>query len=295
MQEQEDNQRENTAVPVSVIMPVYNDASGIEISLKALVAQVYPHDAYEVIVVDNGSSDGTPQVVRQFQERYPELVHLAVEDQTQGSYAARNRGIHAARGEILAFTDADCIPVPEWLEEGVKAVVKEQAAFAAGQIRMFFEGERPNTWEYLDSAQKLNQKAYVERAGFGATANLFVRSALFCEYGPFRSELQSGGDYEFGRRLTEAGERLIYAEKAIVYHPARASFRSILKKSKRVAGGQKQLRKMGLLHHGALSWRSLVPLRRCPPLGNVSPSICQRLAVLLMANYFKYYNILQRL
>jgi glycosyltransferase involved in cell wall biosynthesis len=281
---------------VSVVIPVYNDTLGIHKALKALVNQTYPRDAYEIIVADNGSRDGTRTVVEQFQAQYPDLVHLVVENEVQGSYAARNKGVRAAQGEILAFTDADCIPIPEWLEEGVKAIVEENAAFAAGQIKMTFQGKESNIWEYLDAARKLNQRAYVEDAGFGATANLFVRRDLFDKYGLFRDDLQSGGDYEFGRRLTKSGEKLVYAERAIVHHPARRTFKSILKKSRRVARGEKQLQEMGLLGPGSvLSWRSLIPVRRCPPLSGVSLALPQRFAVVLMANLFRYYNVVQRL
>ncbi len=280
---------------VSVIIPVYNNASGVGLTLGALAVQSYPRDVYEIIVADNGSTDKTPQVVEEFQKLYPGLIHLVVEDQIQSSYAARNRGIKVAQGEILAFTDADCSPSPEWLDEGVKAIMKENAAFAAGQIKMTFQRREPNIWEYLDAARKLNQRAYVENAGFGATANLFVRRRLFVKYGRFRDDLQSGGDYEFGRRLTKSGEKLTYAEMAIVYHPARKTLKAILKKSKRVVQGQKQLEKMGLLQHGTLSWRSLIPMRRCPPLDGISLGFLQRWAVVLMANYLKYYNLLHRL
>ena len=280
---------------VSVIVPVYNDAEGVRGTLGALVSQTYPRDAYEIIVADNGSHDGTRQVVEQFQTQYFDLVRLVVEDEVQSSYAARNKGIQAARGEILAFTDADCIPVSEWLEEGVKAVVGKNAAFAAGQIKMTFQGKKPNAWEYLDAARKLNQRAYVENAGFGATANLFVRRDLFDKYGLFRGDLLSGGDYEFGRRLTRSGEKLVYAENAIVHHPARSTFKAILKKSRRVARGEKQLQTLGLLGPSSvLSWRSLIPVRRCPSLAGVSLGPFQRLAVVLMANFFRYYNVVQR-
>lgn len=280
---------------VSVVIPVYNDTLGIHKAFKALVNQTYPRDAYEIIVADNGSTDETLQVVRQFQEQHSDTMHLVVENLIQSSYAARNKGIHVARGEILAFTDADCVPIPEWLEEGVKAIVEETAAFAAGQIKMTFQGKEPNIWEHLDAARKLNQRAYVEDAGFGATANLFVRRDLFDKYGLFRDDLQSGGDYEFGRRLTKSGEKLVYAERAIVHHPARRTFESILEKSRRVAKGQKQLQEMGLLEHGTLSWRSLIPARRCPSLDGVSLNMMQRLAVVLMVSFFQYYNLINRL
>ena len=86
---------------VSVIIPVFNDAERLKICLTALEKQTYPQDYYEVIVVDNGSDENLENVVKQFTQAklayYPEL----------GSYAARNHGIALAKGEILAFTDAD--------------------------------------------------------------------------------------------------------------------------------------------------------------------------------------------
>jgi GT2 family glycosyltransferase len=160
---------------------------------------------------------------------------------------------------------------------------------------MIFKEKRPNIWEYFDAARKLNQRAYVDKAGFGATANLFVRRRLFDKYGLFQSDLESGGDYEFGRRLTTAGEKLVYADRAIVRHPARKSFKAVLNKSKRVAKGQKQLEDMGLLEHGTLSRQSLRPVRRFPKMDGVLLNAKQRLAVVVLANFFKYSNLLRRL
>jgi glycosyltransferase involved in cell wall biosynthesis len=279
---------------VSVVVPVFNDAAGIRRALQSRAGQAYPPKAYEIIVADNGSTDETRRVVRQFQEEDGDLVRLAVEDQIQSSYAARNKGIQTAKGEIVAFTDADCVPAAEWLREGIDAIVQGDAGFAAGQVKMTFQGEQPNLWEYYD-ARKLKQLSYVTDAGFGATANLFVRRSLFDKYGLFRDDLQSGGDYEFGRRLTTSGEKLVYAHDAVVCHPARSTFKSILKKSERVAKGQRQLAEMGLLEHDTLSWRSLIPLRRGPSIEDVPLNPHQRLAIVLIANFFKYYNLAQRL
>jgi glycosyltransferase involved in cell wall biosynthesis len=242
---------------VSVIIPVYNDAKGIHDALGALTVQTYPLDAYEIVVADNASTNETPQVVRQFQEQYPKLIHLVVEDQIQSSYAARNAGIRKAEGEIMAFIDADCTPQPTWIAAGVKALLEQSAVSGGGHIMFTYKGSRPSVYEYFDSARKLDQKSYVEQAGFAATANFFVLKKILEWYGPFRSDLISGGDYEFGRRLTQAGEKMIYISDAIVRHPARGTLRAILKKSIRIARGQKQLERMGLLQHDRLSWRQL--------------------------------------
>ncbi len=279
---------------VSVIVPVLDSVDGIVATLNALLRQTYPEDRFEVLIVDNGSTDGTRDAVAGVVEAHPERVKLLTELERRSSYAARNVGVAAARGEVLAFTDADCIPAADWIERGVSALDAESADYAAGRVEMTFTGPRPGVWEYYDAVGKLNQRRYMER-GFGATANLFVRRRSMDDHGAFRADLISGGDYEFGRRLARAGEKGVYAESAVVGHPARASARSVLKKERRILTGRRQLEAMDALEHGRLTWRSFVPVRRCPPLRGRLPGLGGRLAFLAVANFVRYYTLALRL
>ena len=93
----------------SIIVPVFNGSATIDTLLQSLVTLNYPREHYEIIVVDNNSHDDTPQRVQQ----YP--VRLLNEYELQSSYAARNRGIKAAKGKIIAFSDAACVAHPDWL------------------------------------------------------------------------------------------------------------------------------------------------------------------------------------
>lgn len=279
---------------VSVVVPVLDDAAGIRITLQALLEQAYPRERYEVLVTDNGSEDGTREVVAAFERQHPDRVRLLTELGTRSSYAARNTGIDAARGEILAFTDADCVPAPEWIEAGVRAL-DSGAAYAAGRVEMTYRAQEPNIWEFYDAVGKMNQKRYMERYGFGATANLFVRRAVIEAHGRFRGDLVSGGDYEFGRRLAGAGENGVYAEDAVVRHPARSTASAILQKQRRILRGRRQLEALGLLEHGLLTWRSFLPVRRCPPLAGRVPGLPRRLAFLVVANAVRYYMLGLRL
>ena len=88
---------------ISVIVPVYNGETTIGKCVEALLNQDYPKDKYEVIIVDNNSKDKTAEVI----DQYP--VTYALEKGTQSSYAARNSAIKMAKGDVLAFTDSDCI------------------------------------------------------------------------------------------------------------------------------------------------------------------------------------------
>lgn len=291
-------------VDVSVIVPVHNDAAGLRKLVPALCHQEAARLSYEVIVVDNNSDDDTLEVAHTLAQAYregeadyegPADVRVIQETARQSAYAARNAGIALARGKVLALTDADCRPAPAWLREGYRALEESGAGLAAGRIEMTFRRARPNAVEYLDAAQKMNQKLYVEQAGFGATANLFVRAELFERCGSFRDDLLSGGDYEFCQRAARAGARIVYAEQALVHHPARATLGSKLRKAKRVAQGQRQLAALGLLEHSRLSWRRLLPSPWCPTLEGVPIGWPKRIAVYLLHNVIRYYNAFLRL
>jgi len=282
---------------VSIIIPIFNDPIRIRMVLDALLTQTLPQDSYEIIIADNGSTDSTPQVIKEYCTEYSNIVRLVFERQTQSSYAARNKGLRVARGKILAFTDSDCVPAQNWIEAGVRALQHQKAKCGGGRITFFFKSVRPNIYEYYDSARKLNQQAYIDQAGFAATANFFARRELFDRYGEFRYNLISGGDYEFGRRLTTAGEKMIYISDAIVQHPARASFKEILKKSSRVAAGQKELEYIGLLEHGTLSWRNCLPKFRYPRDGYWSKtlSFTEKIQLVFLTNLFSYLNLWSRI
>lgn len=102
---------------ISVIVPVFNTGRYLARVADSLLGQNYPRERFELIFVDNGSSDDSVKII----ERYPEIRLL--HEPERGSYAARNRGLEEARGDILAFTDSDCFPDPEWLsniEQGFK-------------------------------------------------------------------------------------------------------------------------------------------------------------------------------
>lgn len=219
---------------VSVIVPVYNDLRRIATCLAALLRQTYPRDRYEVLVVDNGSADGTRDAVA----RFP--VTLLVEDQTQSSYAARNKGLAHARGTIIAFTDSDCTPAPGWLAAGVRALDAQQADLAGGNVR-FVASPRPTGAEICDSMANLRVERYIREEGAAPTANLFVRAAVFAALGPFPGQVQSGGDRLFTRRATAAGFKLVYAPEAEVAHPTRR-LGALLKKQFRVGKGHHAMR-----------------------------------------------------
>ncbi|MDJ0594376.1 MAG: glycosyltransferase family A protein [Pleurocapsa sp. MO_226.B13] len=224
---------------VSVIIPVFNDRDRLEICLTALEGQTYTKDNYEAIVVDNGSDESLENLVEKFPQA--KLAYC----QRPGSYAARNHGIALAKGEILAFTDADCIPQPDWLETGVKRLLDTtNCGLLAGKIELFFQNrDRPTIVELYDWATFFHQKQYIEAQKYGATANIFTYKSVFDRVGLFNSQLKSGGDKEWGQRVFAQGYNSVYAAEVCVAHPARHSFRQMYRKVARVRGvGYEQAR-----------------------------------------------------
>jgi cellulose synthase/poly-beta-1,6-N-acetylglucosamine synthase-like glycosyltransferase len=154
-----------------------------------------------------------------------------------GSYAARNRALTVARGEIFAFTDSDCIPDQRWLEEGVSGLQSRNAGLIAGRVEVFAaRPDRPNPIEAYDIMHAFRQERYVE-LGFAPTVNLFARRDVLDRVGPFDARLKSGGDREWTSRAVAAGCSLAYHDEALVMHPARRSLSELNQRLARIAGG----------------------------------------------------------
>lgn len=212
---------------------MFNDKQRLEKCLKALEHQTYPKDCYQVVVVDNASTVDLTTSVAQFQQ-----AHLCYEKKP-GSYAARNKGLSVATGEIIAFTDSDCVPALNWIERGVSALQQiPDCGLVGGAITLFFKNPNRLTGvEIYESLKGFPQKKYIEEAQFGATANVFTYRTVLDEVGYFDSDLKSGGDKEWGKRVAEAGYQLHYADDVQVSHPARSTYSALYKKIIRVMSG----------------------------------------------------------
>src|SRR5689334_16496774 len=117
---------------VVVIIPVYKDSERLKICLRALEEQTFPRALFEIVVVNNGAEHDIDNVAHDF----PEVRFL--HESKPGSYAARNTGIRETESEILAFTDADCIPDREWLKQGVQILRSvKNCGLVAGDVKFF--------------------------------------------------------------------------------------------------------------------------------------------------------------
>lgn len=217
---------------VSVVIPVKNDTPRLTRCLDALAAGDFRGEL-EVLIIDNGSTispvvDGA---------RRSMTVRLLTQH-IGGSYSARNTGIDAASGTIIAFTDSDCIPEPTWISMAVRHLGNPSIDAVAGKIVVFpQDAGSPNLIETYEMFHAFPQQEYVEEHGFGVTANLVVRAEAVRAVGGFDARLLSGGDREFCERLRSAGSSLVYRDDVVVRHPARQSFRQYYRKRLRVVSG----------------------------------------------------------
>jgi glycosyltransferase involved in cell wall biosynthesis len=170
----------DAALPfVSIVVPLYNEERWIDECVRALSAQDYPEDLYEILVIDNNSTDSSAARVA----AYPRVRLLR--EPEQGDFAARNRGIVESRGEILAFTDADTAPHPDWLRT-IAANMKDGVNLLVGRLQF---GGQSRLLELLE-AYEAEKGKFVFSAGipsiyFGYTCNMAVSRTLFDRAGLF--------------------------------------------------------------------------------------------------------------
>lgn len=279
----------NALPRVSVIIPVFNDAAGIGKCLDALGRQSYPGTLVEVIVVDNGSEP--PMRLAQGHSDGARLIAC----ESPGSYSARNAGITSAQGDVLAFTDADCIPDRDWLTKGIAELrVHDGRCVIGGEVRLR-PSPRPSAVELYQAISGFMQRENVRDRGFTATANLFVTRAAMEQIGPFDTTLLSGGDREWSWRAADSGYPVVYAADAVVVTPPRRSLRAAARQVRRVAGGRAGLRRDGGTgrsehvkpHRGPL--KSVQWILRHPDLG-----AWNRVRVLVVAVILYLVRLLER-
>jgi glycosyltransferase involved in cell wall biosynthesis len=182
--------------------------------VESLLQQTYPTGSYEIIIVNNNSTDGSAGLIA----KYPPVRLLS--ETTQGSYAARNRGVKAARGEILAFTDSDCAPAKDWITNIVRPFASPAVKVVQGR-RVFADDSRILSVLAAYEAEHAAYSLSPEGMGthFGYTNNMAVRRETFERCGPFLA-IARGADSVFVDRVV--GEFSIdairFARDAVIRH-----------------------------------------------------------------------------
>jgi glycosyltransferase involved in cell wall biosynthesis len=218
---------------ISVIIPVWNSPDLIAKCLRAIGAQTYPRKQYEVLVIDNGSTDETADVVRSFS------FATLLSEPVAGSYRARNLGLRSACGEYVAFTDADCVPDPQWLAAAAEAAGRHpRAGVLAGHIDLFrVDANGSKACEKYENAFEFDQARNASHS-VCVTANWLSRRKVLLDFGGFDDNVKSGGDWKLCRCIGAAGHPIVYVPEMRVGHPVRGSFAKLMAKRRRTIGGR---------------------------------------------------------
>jgi glycosyltransferase involved in cell wall biosynthesis len=195
----------------AVIVAVYNGAATLRDCLESLLRLDYPAARWELIVVDNASTDATPAILADYAGRV-QVYHEA----RRGPAAARNRGVRATRAEVVAFTDADCTVDPAWLRHLVAPLADPTVGVAGGRIL----SRRPcNRIEAFGEHIHDHARAMYEfRPPYAITMNWASRREVLEAVGRFNEDLLRASDVDCAYRLVTAGWRLAYADAAVIYH-----------------------------------------------------------------------------
>ncbi len=207
---------------VSIVIPVYNRAAEIAECLESLAALRYPRSKLEIIVVDDASKDESAAVVKRFGVR---LITLS---RNQGPAVARNAGTAAARGEIIAFIDSDCIADPGWLEDLVPYFQDPRLTLVGGRVVGFYRETRMDRYEAVCSALDMGPRPVIGRGEdspfYVPTCNLLVRKEALDQHGGLDADLRVGEDVDLCWKLMAAGHHLAYVPKGFIRHKHRNRF-----------------------------------------------------------------------
>ncbi|MCK1424849.1 glycosyltransferase [Bradyrhizobium sp. 182] len=207
---------------ISVIVPHLNQPGALKTCLASLEAQSIPRDSFEIIVVDNGSATLPTGVLAQ----YPGVRLLC--EARPGPGPARNTGVAAASGEVLAFIDADCRAHPDWLSSVWRSLHSLPPRTVLGGDVRIWRGTKPHqdAIAAYESVFAYRFKLYIERDGYCGTGNMAMLRRDFHCVGPFAG-IDVAEDMEWGQRAQRAGLRFQYIPEMIVFHPARSSLQEL--------------------------------------------------------------------
>lgn len=204
--------KNNSSITVTVIIPTYNAANRLAAGLSALENQSFPKDEFEIIVVDDGSTDLTPDLVKKYKVRYQY-------QKNKGPASARNKGVELALGDIILFTDSDCTPDKNWIREMVAPfkdpeIVGVKGAYLTAQDSIC---ARLAQIEFEERYALLLKNKYIDMVD---TYSAGYRKDLFVLLGGFDTSfpVPNNEDTELSYKISLKGYRMVFNPKAVVWH-----------------------------------------------------------------------------
>ncbi len=207
------------SLDVSVVIATRNQADLVRDAIQACMDQTMAPERYEIIVVDNCSTDHTKEVVEALAQSAQCSVIYHCMDVNKGPANSRNHGVTIARGKLIAFTDSDCRPQSEWLALGVAAFDDEKVGLVSGPV-VYPPGQKVTFFS------RASGEAFEEHPSY-PTANAFYRRSAFMEAGgfdvalcfsDFRNRPVECADTDLAWRVKEAGHKNVFIAEAVVHH-----------------------------------------------------------------------------
>ena len=218
---------------ISIIIATYNRAVYLSECLKGLGSLVTDPAKYEIIIIDNNSTDNTKEITQNFIETNPNISVRYLFEPTQGASLSRNRGINQAIGEILCFLDDDAVPYPEWLDAMTEGFINPTVGCVGGPAILDYLGEEEPSWLQGDLKGLLSgyglgycqPTVITEIAEYPFLCNMAIRSNMLDEVGLFRTDLGPSGnnlvvgeETELIGRIRQGGWIVMYLPNAKVRH-----------------------------------------------------------------------------
>ena len=227
---------ENTPF-VSVVIPTYNRKEMLKKCLDSLFNQTYPRDKYEIIVVNDGSTDGTEEVLKYYADNAQKVLKWFSQE-NKGVSAATNLGIQNSKGEIICFTGDDCIAERDWIKNLVGSFSDSRISSIGGEVKA--HGPDNIIEKYSEKKGILNQKKFRNSIITGSAA---YRKDVLDEIGGFDTDLRNCVDIDISMQVRLSGYELGYNPKAIVYHHHISTLKGLIKQQFYYGKGNARLNK----------------------------------------------------
>jgi len=213
---------------VSIVIPVFNGEKTLRQCLNSVLNQIYKN--YEVIVVDNNSTDRTKAIIKEFEQKDKKIKHFFESRRARG--AARFKGEINSEGEIILMTDSDCIVPDNWIEEMTKPITNKQAIAVQGMLKPIIK----NYWTIQYQKEKeriMKERMKDEKIGLIDTANFAIRKDILKEVGYTNPEIFSGNDNELMIRIKNNGYNILFKYTDVLHFHADTALKLFRKFFKR--------------------------------------------------------------
>lgn len=274
------------ALRVSVVVSTHGRAGLAARLVTALERQTLSRDEFEVVVVDDGSWDGTAAVVSEVAARSPLDVRIVRRAFNGGPAAGRNTGWQVARSPVIAFTDDDCVPADDWLAQGLAAMGDDVAVVAGRTVPAPEQADR--------LGRPWTRTVRADEARFFQCCNVFYRRDVLDAVGGFDVTFRTGEDTELSLRAQAQGAGTAFAETSLVFHDVRdGQFRDALREAVRwtdlpgVIARHPDARRF--LHHRVF-WKRSHPVAVLAALGLVAARR-RRVALMLLVPWVVHRTV----